>query len=772
MGMGSELLVQLTLRTKDVNTKQTLEDIINSAHGVELAVKQATAGASSAFSGMANASNLARSVVAGLGIGFSVAAIVSQIKLAIQEFGRLRDEAVKLDTTVQQLGGIKLFAELNDLNLDDVSSQIRNLDRAIREAVVGNVEMQEAFEQLQIITGDQAFAFENLKNNATSLVDLWEKIISAGGGLSDSWQSNTLLARTLGKNVRDLKPAFESGAEGIAKAKAVFNELNPEADKTAQKIKELADIWAGMKTTAASWAVNAFTGFTDFMERVGASASDAIDKVNDLMSSMESNPRARVSVSVGDISGIEAVTRAVQAQAQGIEKTIRTALDNSKQIAQVARSIQFSAGPVGGAITPKIKTDEQRRAEEEAARQVIELRKQAEQKVTQLIEAEQQRRLSQYVDGINQLAEIEIAKYRELLDRKLINQQQFDDAVAAIRSANDAKVQAQLEKDFDKQDAIQDRVISSLNAKYHEYQETVKRENEQIAENTKTVQDHISKTTISGIDKRLAAEIAAAEKSKATEKEKQDYIDQITREAKEMRRKVEVDSLEASDNIFDGVSAGLLRWRNENELTAKSISELTVNGVDALADRTSSLFISIANGTAQGKDAWKAFALSVLADIQSMIIRMTVLRAMKAAIGESSPSEGGAGGLLGGLLSFLPGIGGGGGGYGLNTIPVSFAAAGGPANGWTVVGERGPELVRLPTGSRVFSNEDSNAIAGGSSTKVTNITQNLNLSVTAMDGRSVEALAARPEFQRAVKALGREAMGRDLGTRQSVRGTL
>jgi hypothetical protein len=34
-------------------------------------------------------------------------------------------------------------------------------------------------------------------------------------------------------------------------------------------------------------------------------------------------------------------------------------------------------------------------------------------------------------------------------------------------------------------------------------------------------------------------------------------------------------------------------------------------------------------------------------------------------------------------------------------------ASGGPASGWTLVGERGPELLRLPSGSRVFNNAES-----------------------------------------------------------------
>ena len=41
------------------------------------------------------------------------------------------------------------------------------------------------------------------------------------------------------------------------------------------------------------------------------------------------------------------------------------------------------------------------------------------------------------------------------------------------------------------------------------------------------------------------------------------------------------------------------------------------------------------------------------------------------------------------------------------------AAAGGPRSGWTTVGEMGPELVRLPLGSQVYSNAQSQGMLGG-----------------------------------------------------------
>ena len=51
-----------------------------------------------------------------------------------------------------------------------------------------------------------------------------------------------------------------------------------------------------------------------------------------------------------------------------------------------------------------------------------------------------------------------------------------------------------------------------------------------------------------------------------------------------------------------------------------------------------------------------------------------------------------------------------------------FSASGGMASGLTVVGERGPELVNLPGGSRVYSNSQSRNMAGGGNTINVNVT--------------------------------------------------
>ena len=69
-----------------------------------------------------------------------------------------------------------------------------------------------------------------------------------------------------------------------------------------------------------------------------------------------------------------------------------------------------------------------------------------------------------------------------------------------------------------------------------------------------------------------------------------------------------------------------------------------------------------------------------------------------------------------------------------NLIRGRFMAEGGVAmGGLTVVGERGPELVNLPAGSRVHSNQKSRGLVGGSST-----VNNFSITINAKDTSKAE----------------------------------
>ena len=87
---------------------------------------------------------------------------------------------------------------------------------------------------------------------------------------------------------------------------------------------------------------------------------------------------------------------------------------------------------------------------------------------------------------------------------------------------------------------------------------------------------------------------------------------------------------------------------------------------------------------------------------------------------------------------------------GLGAYLVGLADGGVTTGGLNVVGEKGAELVKLPAGSRVYSNADSQKMlsAGGSNT--TNITVQVQGRIGASDAevRDMAAKVAREDYLR------------------------
>lgn len=97
---------------------------------------------------------------------------------------------------------------------------------------------------------------------------------------------------------------------------------------------------------------------------------------------------------------------------------------------------------------------------------------------------------------------------------------------------------------------------------------------------------------------------------------------------------------------------------------------------------------------------------------------------------------------ISGAVDSLNNAGGGGEGQGMFGFLSRFLPghADGVRNfsgGWSIVGERGPELVNLPRGADVFSNEESRGMMGGLTIQNVNITdrQTADYFISALDNR-------------------------------------
>ena len=126
-----------------------------------------------------------------------------------------------------------------------------------------------------------------------------------------------------------------------------------------------------------------------------------------------------------------------------------------------------------------------------------------------------------------------------------------------------------------------------------------------------------------------------------------------------------------------------------------SYYERLVNGSDDIRDKLAAVWkIVVAVGTI-------AVAIAFIASMSWVPLLITL--------------------LVGALLAALPNF-------------ITGRASGGMANGLTLVGEKGPELVNLPAGSRVYSNNQSKSMVGNTN----NITVNVQGRIGASDAELKE----------------------------------
>ena len=179
------------------------------------------------------------------------------------------------------------------------------------------------------------------------------------------------------------------------------------------------------------------------------------------------------------------------------------------------------------------------------------------------------------------------------------------------------------------------------------------------------------------------------------------------------------DGIEDTAEVMDNTIKAIDNTQQSVESLATEVEDLTeVNEryqrIQAFSNRVANTFTDslrgVINGTQSGKDAVRGFIVS-LADL---VLQYTVLIPLAQSLATA---------LSGGIA---------GSGF------AGAFASGGFGRGLALVGERGPELVDLGSGSRVYSNDQlAGAMAGGSPT--VNNTFNINSS----DGPGVRAAIAQ-----------------------------
>jgi len=123
--------------------------------------------------------------------------------------------------------------------------------------------------------------------------------------------------------------------------------------------------------------------------------------------------------------------------------------------------------------------------------------------------------------------------------------------------------------------------------------------------------------------------------------------------------------------------------------------------------------------------------------------------------------------LFSGLLSGM--FGGGGGGWlsGLGSTGIFGFASGGVASGWSIVGERGPELANFTNPARIYTASDTRAMMGGGSSAPSVQIQVVNQTGTQAKARQQSSFDS--ETNTAVISIILEALESDtMGLRTTV----
>jgi hypothetical protein len=179
---------------------------------------------------------------------------------------------------------------------------------------------------------------------------------------------------------------------------------------------------------------------------------------------------------------------------------------------------------------------------------------------------------------------------------------------------------------------------------------------------------------------------------------------------------------------------------------------------------------SFTSAISNGASAWDAFkkaGQSALNAIASKLMEMAAQNLWSSAFGGSS--GGGLGGLFGGLFGGGGGVMSGtglGAGTGGLSFPMFAAGTNSAPGGWSIVGEKGPELMNVPRGAQILPNGVSPPGGGGAP-----VVMNDNRTIHIGQGASQETVAQLKEafaqdraqrFNETVAIVKRARTGRNL----------
>lgn len=200
--------------------------------------------------------------------------------------------------------------------------------------------------------------------------------------------------------------------------------------------------------------------------------------------------------------------------------------------------------------------------------------------------------------------------------------------------------------------------------------------------------------------------------------------------------KIFADELSAADELKKaqlGLSSGLEELRKNWSDSFAQMRQATIALGESITTNLTDSFVSILDGTKSAKEAFREMGISILKDLQRIIVKLIVVKILQTAIGATGGGAGGGTGLLG-LIERL-----------------RYGQHGGVFSRPTLISERGQleAAVPLPNNRRIPV-ELRGAVGGGLT---------LNFAIYAIDARSFDEKVIQTIGRRVKEVSGLVAKG-------------
>lgn len=242
-------------------------------------------------------------------VGVSVASVIQGITQigarAIEMGDELNKAKIKAGVTARAISELAFAAKMSDVDLSSLSTALRFMQKNLSEAETGSKSSQLAFRALNLTLAD-------LRGLAAD--KQFELIADRISKLTDEADRSRAATELFGRAGADLLPLFESGAEGIRKAREEAAKFN--LSFSEDQIKKLADADDAIKRMSASFSGLATTltarvapALTSVLDSISAVASG--DKIAKLRAQIEALENKRGPFSAfGQVPGVEAFRKA------------------------------------------------------------------------------------------------------------------------------------------------------------------------------------------------------------------------------------------------------------------------------------------------------------------------------------------------------------------------------------------------------------------------------------------------------------------------------